>query len=64
MRIWGITGLYYNTGISEHGIGAYKRQNSNELIIGTGNLATCFSNKSGDPVNSVKGYYKLVVRKY
>ena len=53
-------GQYYSNG---YGVGAYKRINYSELIIGSGKTYTFYSDRSGDPVSSTGGYYKLTVRR-
>ncbi|MCP4160797.1 MAG: hypothetical protein GY760_12055 [Deltaproteobacteria bacterium] len=55
-----VTGQFYH---SASGMGAYKRINSNNLIIGIGDW-TFYSEKSKDPASSRVGFYKLVVKKH
>ncbi|MCP4162932.1 MAG: DUF4457 domain-containing protein [Deltaproteobacteria bacterium] len=45
------------------GFGAHKRQNSNEIIVGTGGHHTFNSFSSGDDTSSSGGYYKLIIRR-
>ncbi|VFQ45946.1 phage tail protein [Desulfoluna butyratoxydans] len=44
-------------------IGAYKRVNSNELIVGSGSSYTFSSRWGADPVQSAEGFYKLKVKR-
>ncbi|MCP4160038.1 MAG: hypothetical protein GY760_08195 [Deltaproteobacteria bacterium] len=57
-----VSGQHYYDGVSR-GLGAYKRINSNELIVGSGTDHTFHSGSSGDPASSSNGYYKITVRR-
>ncbi|MCP4163334.1 MAG: hypothetical protein GY760_25010, partial [Deltaproteobacteria bacterium] len=59
-----VTGQYYNPNAADaRGMGAYKRQNTNEVILGTGSHKTFHSATSGDSVYSTGGYYKLIIHR-
>ncbi|MCP3924836.1 MAG: hypothetical protein GY714_19840 [Desulfobacterales bacterium] len=58
-----VTGQYYNSGSAGQGLGAYKRQNSDELIVGSAKSCTFYSNTSGDQAASSGGYYKLIIHR-
>ncbi|MCP3924837.1 MAG: hypothetical protein GY714_19845 [Desulfobacterales bacterium] len=60
-----VTGQYYVSS-SALGMGAYKRQNSNEIIVGSAKNHTFYSGTSGDPADgnsTAGGYYKLMIRR-
>ncbi len=59
-----VPGQYYiATNGTAHTMGAFKRQNLKELIVGTGNHQTFYSGTSGDPEGSGGGYYKLIIHR-
>ncbi|MCP3924842.1 MAG: DUF4457 domain-containing protein [Desulfobacterales bacterium] len=58
-----VTGqFYYDLSNNGCGMGAYKRQNSNEIIVGSAKTFTLFS-FCGDGMDSKNGYYKLVIKR-
>ncbi|MCP4162935.1 MAG: hypothetical protein GY760_22975 [Deltaproteobacteria bacterium] len=57
-----VTGQFYHSG-APYSTGGYKRQNSNEIIVGTGSIYTFHSNHTGDSTLSTGGYYKLAIKR-